>query len=147
MRRALDTLHTPIITSIDSLLVTGKFYYSTKQQPDLLYLSLFVSCCLCISPVSNRAEAPVRVEAPLTQSEEGHSYTVKETHDMMELRIQLIPTGEIILPPGKNGEFYCHSCTKVRLTLDKASAKRMHVNIQIVFAVSEKDSILICITK
>lgn len=29
---------------------------------------------------------------------------------MMELRIQLIPTGEIILPPGKNGENYCHNC-------------------------------------
>lgn len=32
---------------------------------------------------------------------------------MMELRIQLIPTGEIILPPGKNGENYCNNC-KVR---------------------------------
>lgn len=32
---------------------------------------------------------------------------------MMELRIQLIPTGEIILPPGKNGEHYCNNC-KVR---------------------------------
>lgn len=31
----------------------------------------------------------------------------------MELRIQLIPTGEIILPPGKNGEHYCNNC-KVR---------------------------------
>lgn len=29
---------------------------------------------------------------------------------MMELRIQLIPTGEIILPPGKNGENYCNHC-------------------------------------
>lgn len=29
---------------------------------------------------------------------------------MMELTIQLIPTGEIILSPGKNGENYCHSC-------------------------------------
>lgn len=29
---------------------------------------------------------------------------------MMELRIQLIPTGEIILPPGKNGENYCNNC-------------------------------------
>lgn len=28
----------------------------------------------------------------------------------MELRIQLIPTGEIILPPGKNGENYCNNC-------------------------------------
>ncbi|KAI4883161.1 hypothetical protein NFI96_013929 [Prochilodus magdalenae] len=33
---------------------------------------------------------------------------------MMELKIQLVPTGEIILPPGKNGESYCHSCTKKR---------------------------------
>lgn len=32
---------------------------------------------------------------------------------MMELRIQLVPTGEIILPPGKNGENYCNNC-KVR---------------------------------
>ncbi|KAJ7990270.1 hypothetical protein DPEC_G00298580 [Dallia pectoralis] len=32
---------------------------------------------------------------------------------MMELRIQLIPTGEIIMAPGKNGENYCHSCSKV----------------------------------
>lgn len=32
----------------------------------------------------------------------------------MELQIQLIPTGEIILPPGKNGELYCQCCTKVR---------------------------------
>lgn len=30
--------------------------------------------------------------------------------NMMELKIQLIPTGEIILPPGKNGESYCHNC-------------------------------------
>uniref|UniRef100_A0AAV2J1J4 Uncharacterized protein n=1 Tax=Knipowitschia caucasica TaxID=637954 RepID=A0AAV2J1J4_KNICA len=29
---------------------------------------------------------------------------------MMELTIQLIPTGEIILAPGKNGENYCHNC-------------------------------------
>lgn len=32
---------------------------------------------------------------------------------MMELRIQLVPTGEIILPPGKNGENYCPNCSKV----------------------------------
>jgi hypothetical protein len=37
----------------------------------------------------------------------------RERATMMELRIQLIPTGEIILSPGKNGESYCHSCTKV----------------------------------
>lgn len=37
----------------------------------------------------------------------------KERATMMELRIQLIPTGEIILSPGKNGESFCHSCTKV----------------------------------
>lgn len=35
---------------------------------------------------------------------------VETGRKMMELRIQLIPTGEIILPPGKNGENYCHNC-------------------------------------
>ncbi|TWW76784.1 hypothetical protein D4764_12G0001740 [Takifugu flavidus] len=39
---------------------------------------------------------------------------------MMELRIQLIPTGEIILPPGKNGENYCHNC---KVTLAEAAAE------------------------
>lgn len=29
---------------------------------------------------------------------------------MMELKIQLIPTGEIILSPGMNGENFCHGC-------------------------------------
>ncbi|KAK1786430.1 hypothetical protein P4O66_018114, partial [Electrophorus voltai] len=36
----------------------------------------------------------------------------RKSHAMMELKIQLVPTGEIILPPGKNGESYCHSCAK-----------------------------------
>ena len=35
---------------------------------------------------------------------------------MMELKIQLVPTGEIILSPGKNGESYCNSCSKVSTT-------------------------------
>ncbi|KAK1900042.1 putative outer membrane protein PmpA [Dissostichus eleginoides] len=34
---------------------------------------------------------------------------------MMELRIMLIPTGEIILSPGKNGDNYCHGC-KIQLS-------------------------------
>lgn len=34
----------------------------------------------------------------------------REKGTMMELKIQLIPTGEIILSPGKNGENYCHNC-------------------------------------
>ncbi|XP_036820616.1 unconventional myosin-Ic isoform X2 [Oncorhynchus mykiss] len=55
---------------------------------------------------------------------------------MMELRIQLIPTGEIILSPGKNGESYCHSCTKtlgsdgVRITMESALTARDRVGVQ-----------------
>uniref|UniRef100_A0A6Q2XC80 Unconventional myosin-Ic n=1 Tax=Esox lucius TaxID=8010 RepID=A0A6Q2XC80_ESOLU len=55
---------------------------------------------------------------------------------MMELRIQLIPTGEIIMPPGKNGENYCHSCTKavgsdgVRITMESALTARDRVGVQ-----------------
>ncbi|GAA6096719.1 myosin Ic, paralog b isoform X1 [Tachysurus ichikawai] len=37
----------------------------------------------------------------------------RETDKMMELKIQLVPTGEIILSPGKNGESYCNCCAKV----------------------------------
>lgn len=39
---------------------------------------------------------------------------------MMELRIQLIPTGEIILPPGKNGENYCNNCKVSSHTVTRA---------------------------
>ncbi|XP_030631996.1 myosin Ic, paralog b isoform X1 [Chanos chanos] len=55
---------------------------------------------------------------------------------MMELRIQLIPTGEIILPPGKNGESYCHNCTKavgsdgVRVMMESALTARDRVGVQ-----------------
>lgn len=44
----------------------------------------------------------------------------RETGIMMELRIQLIPTGEIILPPGKNGENYCNSCKVSSHTVTRA---------------------------
>ncbi|XP_056330358.1 myosin Ic, paralog b isoform X1 [Danio aesculapii] len=55
---------------------------------------------------------------------------------MMELKIQLIPTGEIILPPGKNGEFYCQSCTKavgsdgIRVMMESALTARDRVGVQ-----------------
>ncbi|XP_076833382.1 LOW QUALITY PROTEIN: myosin Ic, paralog b [Brachyhypopomus gauderio] len=55
---------------------------------------------------------------------------------MMELKIQLVPTGEIILPPGKNGESYCHSCTKavgsdgVRAMMESALTARDRVGVQ-----------------
>ncbi|XP_036419693.1 myosin Ic, paralog b isoform X1 [Colossoma macropomum] len=55
---------------------------------------------------------------------------------MMELKIQLVPTGEIILPPGKNGESYCHSCTKavgsdgVRVMMESALTARDRVGVQ-----------------
>lgn len=44
---------------------------------------------------------------------EVHRETDRQTDSMMELKIQLVPTGEIILPPGKNGESYCNCCAKV----------------------------------
>lgn len=50
----------------------------------------------------------VRKRTRTTQQTLGH------TGNMMELKIQLIPTGEIILAPGQNGDMYCQSCTKVR---------------------------------
>ncbi|XP_049917844.1 unconventional myosin-Ic-like [Epinephelus moara] len=54
---------------------------------------------------------------------------------MMELRIQLIPTGEIILPPGKNGENYCHGCKVVasdgvRAMMESALTARDRVGVQ-----------------
>uniref|UniRef100_A0AAY4EQL5 Unconventional myosin-Ic n=1 Tax=Denticeps clupeoides TaxID=299321 RepID=A0AAY4EQL5_9TELE len=55
---------------------------------------------------------------------------------MMELKIQLIPTGEIILPPGKNGESYCHNCAKavvndgVRAMMESALTARDRVGVQ-----------------
>ncbi|XP_078102928.1 unconventional myosin-Ic-like isoform X1 [Sander vitreus] len=54
---------------------------------------------------------------------------------MMELRIQLIPTGEIILPPGKNGENYCHCCKVVasdgvRAMMESALTARDRVGVQ-----------------
>ncbi|TNN01256.1 hypothetical protein fugu_010638 [Takifugu bimaculatus] len=54
---------------------------------------------------------------------------------MMELRIQLIPTGEIILPPGKNGENYCHNCKVVasdgvRAMMESALTARDRVGVQ-----------------
>uniref|UniRef100_A0A8C6UC77 Myosin Ic, paralog b n=1 Tax=Neogobius melanostomus TaxID=47308 RepID=A0A8C6UC77_9GOBI len=53
----------------------------------------------------------------------------------MELRIQLIPTGEIILAPGKNGENYCHSCKVVgsdgvRAMMESALTARDRVGVQ-----------------
>ncbi|XP_056297946.1 unconventional myosin-Ic-like isoform X1 [Pseudoliparis swirei] len=54
---------------------------------------------------------------------------------MMELRIQLIPTGEIILSPGKNGENYCHGCKVVasdglRAMMESALTARDRVGVQ-----------------
>uniref|UniRef100_A0A672PX23 Unconventional myosin-Ic-like n=1 Tax=Sinocyclocheilus grahami TaxID=75366 RepID=A0A672PX23_SINGR len=55
---------------------------------------------------------------------------------MMELKIQLIPTGEIILSPGNNGEFYCQSCTKavgsdgIRVMMENALTARDRVGVQ-----------------
>ncbi|XP_068601961.1 unconventional myosin-Ic-like [Brachionichthys hirsutus] len=54
---------------------------------------------------------------------------------MMELRIQLIPTGEIILPPGKNGESYCNKCKAVasdgvRAMMESALTARDRVGVQ-----------------
>ncbi|XP_034023677.1 unconventional myosin-Ic-like isoform X2 [Thalassophryne amazonica] len=54
---------------------------------------------------------------------------------MMELRIQLIPTGEIILPPGKNGENYCPNCKVVasdgvRAMMESALTARDRVGVQ-----------------
>lgn len=42
---------------------------------------------------------------------------------MMELTIQLIPTGEIILSPGKNGENCCHNCKVSSHTVLRSEAK------------------------
>ncbi|KAG7218412.1 hypothetical protein INR49_020411, partial [Caranx melampygus] len=44
------------------------------------------------------------------QTDKKTQNTEEKTGTMMELTIQLIPTGEIILSPGKNGENYCHGC-------------------------------------
>ncbi|XP_076138752.1 myosin Ic, paralog b isoform X1 [Alosa pseudoharengus] len=54
---------------------------------------------------------------------------------MMELKIQLIPTGEIILSPGKNGESYCHNCKAVgvdgvRAMMESALTARDRVGVQ-----------------
>ncbi|XP_072557587.1 unconventional myosin-Ic isoform X1 [Paramormyrops kingsleyae] len=49
---------------------------------------------------------------------------------MMELRIQLVPTGEIILPPGKNGENYCPNCSKVVGMMESALTARDRVGVQ-----------------
>uniref|UniRef100_A0AAQ5X4F4 Myosin Ic, paralog b n=1 Tax=Amphiprion ocellaris TaxID=80972 RepID=A0AAQ5X4F4_AMPOC len=54
---------------------------------------------------------------------------------MMELKIQLIPTGEIILPPGKNGENFCHNCKVVasdgvRAMMESALTARDRVGVQ-----------------
>ncbi|XP_061923890.1 unconventional myosin-Ic-like isoform X1 [Entelurus aequoreus] len=54
---------------------------------------------------------------------------------MMELRIKLIPTGEIILSPGKNGENYCHHCKVVgtdgvRAMMESALTARDRVGVQ-----------------
>ncbi|XP_020780665.1 unconventional myosin-Ic isoform X1 [Boleophthalmus pectinirostris] len=54
---------------------------------------------------------------------------------MMELTIQLIPTGEIILSPGKNGENYCHNCKVVgtdgvRAMMESALTARDRVGVQ-----------------
>ncbi|XP_054649883.1 unconventional myosin-Ic-like isoform X2 [Dunckerocampus dactyliophorus] len=54
---------------------------------------------------------------------------------MMELRIQLIPTGEIILSPGKNGENFCHNCKVVgtdgvRAMMESALTARDRVGVQ-----------------
>ncbi|KAL6471340.1 hypothetical protein MHYP_G00199900 [Metynnis hypsauchen] len=68
---------------------------------------------------------------------------------MMELKIQLVPTGEIILPPGKNGESYCHSCTKLGLKDDSRAAARFLSSVFIfefeskVFGVAEETRLLL----
>uniref|UniRef100_A0A672JD71 Myosin Ic, paralog b n=1 Tax=Salarias fasciatus TaxID=181472 RepID=A0A672JD71_SALFA len=54
---------------------------------------------------------------------------------MMELKIQLIPTGEIILSPGMNGENYCHGCKVVatdgvRAMMESALTARDRVGVQ-----------------
>ncbi|XP_053502449.1 myosin Ic, paralog b isoform X1 [Ictalurus furcatus] len=55
---------------------------------------------------------------------------------MMELKIQLVPTGEIILSPGKNGESYCNCCAKavgsdgVRAMMESALTARDRVGVQ-----------------
>ncbi|XP_018606075.1 unconventional myosin-Ic-like isoform X1 [Scleropages formosus] len=55
---------------------------------------------------------------------------------MMELKIQLVPTGEIILSPGKNGESYCQNCSKalgsegVRVMMESALTARDRVGVQ-----------------
>uniref|UniRef100_A0AAX7U806 Myosin Ic, paralog b n=1 Tax=Astatotilapia calliptera TaxID=8154 RepID=A0AAX7U806_ASTCA len=54
---------------------------------------------------------------------------------MMELKIQLIPTGEIILSPGKNGENHCHNCKVVasdgvRAMMESALTARDRVGVQ-----------------
>ncbi|XP_036392066.1 myosin Ic, paralog b isoform X1 [Megalops cyprinoides] len=55
---------------------------------------------------------------------------------MMELKIQLVPTGEIILPPGRNGESHCHNCSKavgsegVRVMMESALTARDRVGVQ-----------------
>ncbi|KAI5099096.1 unconventional myosin-Ic [Silurus meridionalis] len=55
---------------------------------------------------------------------------------MMELKIQLVPTGEIILSPGKNGESYCNCCTKavgsdgVWAMMESALTARDRVGVQ-----------------
>ncbi|XP_062873463.1 myosin Ic, paralog b isoform X2 [Trichomycterus rosablanca] len=55
---------------------------------------------------------------------------------MMELKIQLVPTGEIILSPGKNGESCCQCCAKVvgsegvRVMMESALTARDRVGVQ-----------------
>ncbi|XP_016133748.1 unconventional myosin-Ic-like [Sinocyclocheilus grahami] len=64
------------------------------------------------------------------------NHTQSKRHNMMELKIQLIPTGEIILSPGNNGEFYCQSCTKavgsdgIRVMMENALTARDRVGVQ-----------------
>ncbi|XP_028662540.1 unconventional myosin-Ic isoform X2 [Erpetoichthys calabaricus] len=51
----------------------------------------------------------------------------------MELKIHLIPTGEIILPPGKNGECFCSKASGsegIRVMMESALTARDRVGVQ-----------------
>lgn len=82
--------------------------------------------------------ADLRGELQYSSSDTGTAGTkLKQTHfkkkdrggkksergTMMELRIQLVPTGEIILPPGKNGENYCNNCKVSSHTVARSEAR------------------------